>query len=328
MTPPRAGEFDLIARYFAPLARGGRLSAFDLRDDAASLEPRAGHDLVFTADALVADVHFFATDPPDLIARKALRTNLSDLAAKGAHPIGYLLCLALPKAIDEPWIAGFARGLKEDQALFGLALAGGDTTSTPGSLVVAMTAIGEVSTGRMLRRAGAAIGDDIWVSGTIGDGALGLLAARGELDIQDSALAALVDRYRLPRPRLDLGMALAPLGVVAMDVSDGLFQDLGHIIQLAAAGAVIDEASIPLSPAARTALAHRPGLIETIVTGGDDYELLIVAPPTLSRALASAADATRTALTRIGRIVAGDAVQLRGADGQLRRFTKGGWTHF
>ena len=143
MTPPRAGEFDLIARYFAPLARGGRVSAFDLRDDAASLQPRPGHDLVFTADALVADVHFFAQDPPDLIARKALRTNLSDLAAKGARPIAYLLCLALPGVIDERWIAEFARGLAEDQARFELTLAGGDTTSTPGSLVVAVTAIGQ-----------------------------------------------------------------------------------------------------------------------------------------------------------------------------------------
>ncbi len=328
MTPPRAGEFDLIARYFAPLARGGRVSAFDLRDDAASLQPRPGHDLVFTADALVADVHFFVQDPPDLIARKALRTNLSDLAAKGARPIAYLLCLALPAAIDEPWIAEFARGLAEDQARFGLTLAGGDTTSTPGSLVVAMTAIGETPTGRMLRRAGASIGDDIWVSGTIGDGALGLRAARGELDMDSAALAELIDRYRLPQPRLDLGMALEPLGVVAMDISDGLFQDLGHIIRLAGAGAVIEEALVPLSSAARAALTRAPGLIETIVTGGDDYELLIVAPPTQAHALAAASGSTRTALTRIGRIVAGDAVELRGADGQLRRFAKGGWTHF
>ena len=328
MTPPRAGEFDLIARHFAPLAREGRVSAFDLRDDAAMLRSRAGHDFVVTADALVAEIHFFTDDPPDLIARKALRTNLSDLAAKGARPVAYLLCLALPAAIDEAWIAAFARGLAEDQAHFAIALAGGDTTSTPGSLVVAITAIGEVPAGRMLRRAGASIGDDIWVSGTIGDGALGLRALRGTLDADDAARAALIDRYRLPRPRLELGLALQPLGVVAMDVSDGLFQDLGHIVRFAGAGAVIDEALVPLSPAARVARMRAPELVETIVTGGDDYELLVVAPVSQASALIAAAQAARTDLTRIGRVVAGDAVELRSEDGQLRRFAKGGWTHF
>ncbi len=325
---PSPGEFELIARHFAPLARDGRVVALGLKDDAAWCRQRAGHDLVMTADALVAGVHFLPEDPPDLIARKALRTNLSDLAAKGATPLAYLVCLALPRATDEAWIAGFAAGLARDQAAYAIALAGGDTTSTPGPLTIAITALGEVPAGGMLQRRGARVGDEVWVSGTIGDAALGLRVCTGALALDDAPRAFLADRYRLPQPRIGLGAALRPLGVAAMDVSDGLIQDLGHIVALAGAGAVIDAAALPLSAAARALVAADPGLLDVVLTGGDDYEILAVASPDKARALEAAAAAGRTPLARIGTIVAGDGVALRAADGALRRFGRGGWSHF
>jgi thiamine-monophosphate kinase len=328
MAAARPLEFDIIARHFAPLARDGRVVTLGLKDDAAWCAQRAGFDLVMTADALVAGVHFLPDDPPDLVARKALRTNLSDLAAKGAVPIAYLVCLALPKTTDEAWIAGFAAGLGADNAAFGIALAGGDMTSTPGALTIAITALGEVPGGGMIQRRGAKVGDAVWVSGTIGDGALGLGVATGTIVVEGSAHACLLDRYRLPQPRLALGAALQPLGVSGMDVSDGLVQDLGHIVALAGLGAEIDIAAVPLSPAARAVIAVAPARLDTALTGGDDYELLVVADPAKRGALEAASLAAGTPLTRIGRIVAGEGVALRGADGVLRWPSRGGWSHF
>src|SRR6185312_1665895 len=191
-------EFSLIARHFRPLAGPG---ALDLRDDAAVLAPPAGRELVLTADAMVAGVHFLPNDPPDLVGRKLLRVNLSDLAAKGATPLGYLMTVSARRGTSDSWFAAFAAGLAEDQAEFGIGLLGGDTTSTPGPLSLSLTCIGHVAAGGMVRRAGGRPGDGIWVTGTIGAGALGLRAARGERPDPDGALA---DRYRLPRPRLGL----------------------------------------------------------------------------------------------------------------------------
>jgi thiamine-monophosphate kinase len=326
----RAGEFDLIARHFAPLAGDGRVRALGLADDAALLVPRAGTELVLTADALVAGVHFLPDDPPDLVARKALRVNLSDLAAKGAAPLAYLLCLSLPTTIGEPWFAGFAAGLAEDQRAFGIALAGGDTTSTPGPATIAITAIGEVDSGTMLRRSGARPGDDIWVSGTIGDAALGLRVLRGEAGkgLSPAQRDTLADRYRLPRPRVALGRALSGSGVSAMDVSDGLVQDLGHVARLAGCGAEIDEAAVPLSQAAAAMIAADSALFDVAVSGGDDYELLLAAPPAQGSRIAAAAAAAGTDLRRVGRLVAGEGVSLRTEDGRSRRLARGGWTHF
>jgi thiamine-monophosphate kinase len=325
---PAPGEFELIARHFAPLARDGRVVTLGLKDDAAWCVQRAGHDLVMTADALVAGVHFLPEDPPDLVARKALRTNLSDLAAKGAVPLAYLVCLALPRAIDEAWIAGFASGLAQDQQEFGIALAGGDTTSTPGALTIAITALGEVPAGTMMQRRGARVGDAVWVSGTIGDAALGLRVCTGEIAAAEPGRDFLVDRYRLPRPRLELGGVLRPSGVVAMDVSDGLVQDLGHIVALGNCGAVIDAEALPLSPAARALIAVDPARLEIALTGGDDYEILAVASPHRAGAMEAAATSVATPFTRIGTIVEGAGVALRTGDGALRRFARGGWSHF
>jgi thiamine-monophosphate kinase len=274
-------------------------------------------------------VHFLPEDPPDLVARKALRVNLSDLAAKGAVPRWYLLDAVFPNDLPEDWIAAFARGLRQDQDEFGIHLIGGDTTSTPGPLTLVITAMGETPSGKMLRRSGARAGDDIYVSGSVGDGALGLLASQGKLaHLSDSERAALIDRYRLPRPRVTLGPKLIGLATAALDVSDGVVADLGHICETSHLAATIDEASLPLSPASRAALAAAPDLIDRILGGGDDYEILFTAPPEAAAKLAALAGTTGLAVTRIGRMAAGEGVQIRAADGRLRRLAKGGWAHF
>jgi thiamine-monophosphate kinase len=317
--PPR--EFDVIARFFRPLAGPGGL---DLGDDAAVFDPPAGRSLVAAADALVQGVHFLPDDPPDLVARKLLRTNLSDLAAMGAAPLGYLLTVSVPRGTPDAWFAAFTAGLDADQAEFGIALLGGDTTSTPGPVSLSLAILGSVPRGRALTRAGARVGDGLWVSGTIGDGALGLRAARGEIADPDGFLA---DRYRLPRPRLALGAALSGIAHAAMDVSDGLVQDLGHLCRAAGCGAVIEAARVPLSDAARR---HLPDALAAALTGGDDYELLFAAPPGAGAeaALAGAAAACGVAVTRIGAFVAGPpSVTVTDATGSPLATGGGGWNH-
>src|ERR1051325_6240577 len=212
----RPGEFALIAQLFAPLAIAP--GAFGLTDDAALVTPPPGCDLVVTADALVEGVHFLTDDPPDSIAKKALRVNLSDLAAKGAAPMGYLLVLSLPSRVDMTWLRPFAAGLAEDQQSFGPSLLGGDTTSTPGPLTIAITAFGQVPTGSMIRRAGAKAGDLVFVSGTIGDGGAGLACLKGECaSLGSDEREYLIRRYRLPEPRLKLGQALRGVASAALD---------------------------------------------------------------------------------------------------------------
>ena len=311
-------EFALIAKYFRPLAGPGSL---DLRDDAAVLTPPPGRDLVLTADAMVAGVHFLADDPPDLIGRKLLRVNLSDLAAKGATPLGYLLTVSAPRDTPETWFAGFTAGLAEDQAEFEVTLLGGDTTSTPGPISLSLTIVGHVATGMAVHRFGASDGDDIWVTGTIGDGVLGLAVATGRLADPSGFL---LGRYRLPQPRM--GLAIGGVASAGMDVSDGLVQDLGHICRASHLGAVIEATLIPLSSQARAA---GETWFETCLTGGDDYELLLAAPPSRAAALRDAAEASGVALTRIGRFHSGAAqVMVLDANGEQLTFVKGGWSHF
>ncbi len=233
-------EFALIARHFRPLAGPG---ALDLADDAAVIAPPPERELVLTVDAMVAGVHFLVDDPAELVGRKLLRVNLSDLAAKGAVPLGYLITVAAPRDTPDPWFAGFAAGLARDQAAYGITLLGGDTTSTPGPITLSLTAIGHVAPGAAVRRAGAQAGDGIWVTGTIGDGALGLAAARGRL--VDST-GYLLDRYRLPQPRI--GLEIAGIASAGMDVSDGLVQDLGHLCRAGGIAAEIEAGAVPLSP--------------------------------------------------------------------------------
>jgi thiamine-monophosphate kinase len=332
-SPSLPGEFELIARYFAPLATGFP-GAYGLLDDAAVIAPPPGHELVVKTDAIVGGVHFLLDDPPDLIARKALRVNLSDLAAKGAVPRAYMLDIMLPKTVTEEWIAAFARGLAEDQGAYGVHLIGGDTDSTPGPVTVAITAFGDVATGRMLRRGGASAGDTVFVTGTIGDAALGLEVLRGALpDLETHAASVLVDRYRLPRPRVTLGPRLIGLASAALDVSDGLLADLRHICEVSELCALIEEPRVPLSTAARAALAISPGRIATLLTGGDDYEILFTAPPAATGMLAELSRTLDVPITVIGRMEppsTGNTAQITVLDdsGHPLNFERRGWTHF
>ena len=324
------GEFDLIARYFAPLAAKAP-GALGLKDDAATFQPPAGMDLVFTVDALTADLHFLRSDPPDLIARKMLRQNLSDLAGKGAKPLGYLMTTALDDLVDEAWIAKFTEGLAQDQGEFDIALWGGDTTSTPGPLALTATLIGAVPAGRALRRDGARPGDRILVTGTIGDGIFGLAAHRGELaDLAEPARRFLAQRYVLPQPRVALGRMLAEQGLAhaGMDISDGLVADLGHMCAASNCGAEVAVASVPLSDAVAELIANDPSLIGTALTGGDDYELLLAVPPDRVAAVREAARRSGTAIAEIGRIVQESGLTFRDRDNRPLAFEKAGFTHF
>ena len=317
-------EFALIARHFRPLAGEG---ALDLADDAAVLDIPPGRRLVIAADAMVEGVHYLPDDPPETIGRKLLRANLSDLAAMGAAPLGYLMTTVLARGTPDGWIAGFARGLAEDQRDFGLTVLGGDTAATPGPTCLSLTILGTVAPGAVLRRAGARPGDDVWVSGTIGDGALGLRVLRGE--VPGDAAGHLARRYRLPEPRLALGQGIAGLARAGMDVSDGLVQDLGHLCRAAGCGAEIAAEAVPLSDAARGLLSTDPALLASVLIGGDDYELLFAAAPDAAAALRDAAGRAGVAITRIGRMVPGaPEVTVVGADGQAMHLARGGWSHF
>jgi thiamine-monophosphate kinase len=324
---PRLGEDDLIARYFAPLAGPAGLG---LRDDAALMRPPPGHDLVLTADALVAGVHFFADDPPDGIARKALRVNLSDLAAKGARPLGFLLTLALPGGWREDWLAAFADGLRADGSAFDCPLIGGDTVATPGPLTLSVTAVGSVPEGRMARRTGVKPGDRIYVTGTIGDAAIGLRIRQGRgPDIPPADRAFLIERYLMPEPRLRLIGAMTAHATGGMDVSDGFAGDLTKMLDASGVGARAPILSPPLSWAARAAIAADPGLFEVAATGGDDYELLASATPASAPAFEAEAAAAGVPLTFIGEAVEGRrAPSFLGPDGRPVAFAPGAYSHF
>jgi thiamine-monophosphate kinase len=327
----RPSEDDLIARWFRPLAT--HPAALGLADDCAALTPPPGHDLVLKTDSVAVGVHFFADDPWDLVARKALRVNLSDLAAKGARPIGHLLSLALPADWREEDLAGFAGGLGEDQRRFGISLLGGDTIRSPDGLVVTITAIGAVASGRMVRRAALRPGDRLYVSGSLGDAALGLalrldptLAATWRLD--PAGRDHLARRYLLPEPRVALAPALAAHAGAAMDLSDGLGIDLGRMCRASGCDAVIEAARLPLSPAAAAVLAVDPARFAAIVGGGDDYEILAAVAPAEAERFEAAAAAAGVAVTAIGNAEAGEGVaRLVDADGAAMRMADG-FSHF
>ncbi len=322
------GEFDLIARHFAPLAKNAPL-AFGLTDDAAMLKPRQGHALVLTADAIVEGVHYLPDDPPDSIARKLLRVNLSDLAAKGATPLAYLLTAAFPRDVRESWIAAFARGLKQDQTHFGIHLLGGDTVATPGPASFSLTAIGEVPGSTMLRRAGARPGDLVCVSGTIGDGGFGLAELRApHPGLSEPQRRFLIARYRLPQPRTRLGPLLRGLASAALDVSDGLVQDLGHIARQSGLALVVDAVAVPLSPAGRAIARADGNAVRRALTAGDDYEIAFTLPKTRLPALERAARLARIRVSVIGAVAQGQGVTVRGPDGTPIDLGTGGFQHF
>ena len=316
------GEFELIGRLIRPLARGCP-AALDLGDDAALLDVPDAQQLVLAKDAMIEGVHFLADDPPELIAGKILRVNLSDLAAMGADPLGYLMVLGRPRKVDDAWLESFYRGLAGDQERFGLHLMGGDTVSTPGPLTLSLTILGLVPRGQALLRRGARPGDDIWVSGTLGDAALGLRILRGLAASEDEALE-LVDRYRTPRPRLALGRGLRGIATAALDVSDGLLADLGHILEQSKVGAELRAGDLPISADARS----MPGALDAALAGGDDYELLFTVPGDAAAAVERASRDAAVTVTRIGRIEAQKGLRLIGPEGRPMHPRQTGWRHF
>ena len=325
-----SAEERLIARHFRPLATAP--GAFGLEDDAAIVTPPPGCDLVLTTDGVIAGVHFFPDDPAEMVGRKVLRMNLSDLAAKGATPIGFLMSVALPAKIEEAWIAGFAAGLGDDAKHYACPLLGGDTDHTPGPLSVSITAFGALPHGAMVRRATATAGDSVVVTGTIGDAALGVLlrrdaslAKRWQLSATFSAY--LIDRYLLPQPRNALAEAVLQHASAAMDVSDGLVGDLAKLCHASSAAAEIDVARVPLSDAARAALAADPAVIETILTGGDDYEIVLTIAANKLGAMRAAADKAGIAVTEIGRVRAGQGARFL-RDGKALSFARPSYSHF
>jgi thiamine-monophosphate kinase len=326
-------EFELVARYFAPLARDFP-GAYGLLDDVAVIRPALHHELVVKTDAIVSGVDFPADTPADCVARKALRVNLSDLAAKGAVPRAYVLDLMLPGSIDESWIAAFAAGLQRDQLEYGIHLIGGDTGSTTGPVVAAVCALGEAPSGRIIRRGGAREGDVIYVTGTVGDAALGLALLNGDLtDMETGSSEFLIERYRTPQPRVALGPHLIGLATASIDVSDGLVADLRHVGACSGLSAVIETASLPLSSAARSAVARDSSRLGAILAGGDDYEILFTAHPDAASRIDELSRATELAITPIGYMTppAPDGmtdVAVLDPSGCRVRLEREGWTHF
>ncbi len=327
---PESAEDRMIARYFRPLAC--HPGAFGLGDDAAAVTPPTDCDLVLKTDGVIAGVHFFPNDPPEDIGRKALRMNLSDLAAKGAKPLGFLLALAVPTGIDEAWIAAFAAGLGEDATRYGCPLLGGDTDHTPGPISVSISAFGTVPHGRMVRRSTARTGDCIVVSGTIGDAALGVRlrgdpSLGGSWHLTEAMRSWLEERFLLPQPRNALAEPLLQHAAAAMDVSDGLVGDLAKLCRASAVAAEIDVERVPLSEAARAALAAEPALLETILTGGDDYEIILTLAADKLAHFRAQAQAAGVAVTEIGRVQGGDGVRFT-SKGRALTFARPSYSHF
>ncbi len=324
---PRLTEDQLIARIFAPFAGPAGLG---LRDDAALLKLPPGDDLVLTTDALVAGVHFFADDPPDAIARKALRVNLSDLAAKGARPLGFLLSLVLPRDWREDWLKAFAAGLAADASTYGCPLAGGDTVATPGPLTLSITAFGAVPTGRMALRSGVRPGDRLYVTGTIGDAAIGLRIRSGsDPGLPQAEREFLLGRYLTPEPRLALAKAMSLYAHGGMDVSDGFVGDLTKMLAVSGVSARVPIYRLPLSKAARAAIAVNPDLFAVAATGGDDYELLASVAPEAAPAFEAEAAAAGVRVSMVGEAVEGyDPPRFIGPDGGPVVFACGSYSHF
>jgi thiamine-monophosphate kinase len=326
------GEDNIIQEYLAPLA-AGYPGAFGLRDDCATIAPMPGHELVVKTDPVVEGVHFLPGTAPEDIAWRALAVNVSDLAGKGASTIGYLMAFALPDAPKREWLARFASGLGEAQRAFGCHLMGGDTDCRPGPLSVSITVFGSVRAGRMVRRGTARVGDHLFVTGTLGDAALGLallknaaLAQQLELDPDDTA--AMVRRFLRPQPRLALGPLLLANASAAMDLSDGLMKDCGRMCAASGVAAVLQADALPLSDPARKAVAKDAAWFQAVAAAGDDYEILIAVPGTDVEGFLKGAAALDFPVTRIGGLRAGSGVRMERPDGSQMAFARTGWDHF
>jgi thiamine-monophosphate kinase len=327
------GEEGIIA-LLAPLTRG-HAGAFGLKDDCALLTPEPSTELVLKTDPVAEGVHFLPGDAPQDIAWKALAVNVSDLAAKGATPLGYLMALSFPVAPTVGWMRDFVGGLEAAQAKFGCHLLGGDTDRRPGPLTISITIIGSVPRGRMVPRTTAQTGDALFVSGTIGDAGLGLeLAKNADLqaawNLSDVAADSLRQRYRRPEPRLALAAPLRHYASAAMDVSDGLVKDLDRMIRASGVAGHLVAAQVPLSEPARKVLAHTPEFLSRLITAGDDYEILLAVPSDGAQSFVAAAAAAGVPVTRIGQVVPGPpALVVEGLDGQpLVLPERTGWDHF
>jgi thiamine-monophosphate kinase len=327
MTDDLSGEDRLIARYFQPIAT--HPGALGLSDDAAFIKPPPGCDLVLKTDGIIGGVHFFAEDAAQGVARKALRVNLSDLAAKGAKPLGFLLSLALPKETGDDWLGHFAEGLREDAARFGCSLFGGDTDRTPGPITISIAMFGSVPEGTMVRRAGAKPGDRVFVSGSIGDAALGLVLRKGVTwKLSEGQRQHLASRYLLPQPRNALAEAVRVHASAAMDVSDGLAGDFAKLCRASRVAAEIEVARVPLSDAAKAVLAAEPAMLETALTGGDDFEIVCTVPAGKADSFRAAAKAADVAVSEIGEIKAGEGVRFVDSGGRTLAFKRDSFSHF
>lgn len=322
------GEFDLIARYFT---RPVRKAALGVGDDCALLAPAPGMQLAVSSDMLVEGRHFFADVDPEALGHKALAVNLSDLAACGAKPLAFTLALSLPR-VDEAWLAGFSRGLLALADAHGCELVGGDTTQGP--LNICITVFGEVPTGQALLRSGARPGDDIYVSGTLGDARLALEALLGHIALPTEVLARARQRLERPTPRVALGLALRGVASSAMDVSDGLLGDLSHILKASGVGARIDTSLTTDLIAEKARFTSAPGVFDAkllhqcTLAGGDDYELAFTAPPARRDAVAAASQASGTPVTRIGTVLAEPGLQLVDALGHVVENRYASFDHF
>ncbi|MDZ7583756.1 MAG: thiamine-phosphate kinase [Thiobacillus sp.] len=314
-------EFDLIARHFTRATPGAVLG---VGDDCALLAPTPGMQLAVSSDMLLEGRHFSPQDSPAGIGHKSLAVNLSDLAAMGATPRWATLSIALPEA-DDAWLTAFARGFFRMADQHGIELVGGDTTR--GALTISITVIGEVPPGQALRRDGAQPGDDVWVSGTIGSAALALAYRQGRLFMEQVDAARVLPALYLPTPRVELGIALRGVALSAIDISDGLLADLGHILERSQVGARLEFAALPTLPAAQAYL-HEKVARDCVLAGGDDYELCFTAPAERRDAVAAAAQSAGVAVTRIGRIDAEPGLSVIDADGQRLPFDKAGYDHF
>ena len=320
-------EFEIIKEFFSPLAENE--FSLNLADDVAKLPVDEGYELVFTKDVCIAGVHFFPEDPPELISRKALRVNLSDLVAKGSQPVGYLIGLGLPEDWDRKWLSQFCNGLRQDQKFFGISLLGGDTVRSPQSLFISITAIGKIQCGLFRKRSTARVGDHIYVTGTIGDSYLGLLAQKRQLTLADeSDRSFLVSRYLLPEPRINVISLIQKFANASLDVSDGLIGDLNHMCLASNVGAEINIDSIPISSSALNVLTTDQYKQTEIFAGGDDYEILFTVPVSKVEKFESTKKNCGFQITNIGRITANKTIQVLDSDGTNVEFVNTGFKHF
>jgi len=319
-------EFDLISKYFSPLAKAVR-GAEGLTDDACFLKIKNTGTMVVTTDTIIEDVHYISDTPAELIARKLLRVNISDLAAKSAIPAYYTLNITMNEKVDEAWLDSFTRGLKADQRKYGIMLAGGDTTRSTGRMSFSVTAIGESI--KPVKRATAKQGDIIYVTGSIGDSFLGLQLRQSKLERTAITRADyFINRYNLPEPKLDFGVLLGGFASAACDISDGLVADLGHICQASDAAAMIRSSAIPLSTQALSLIKRGSYKLEQFITHGDDYEICFTVPPHKQAIAEEAARKTETRISAIGEVIKGKGVLVINDKGRPVIVNHGGYSHF